>query len=133
MSLNRQAAFNAAVKGIWGQQAFSLHAEYNCAYRDPHKPGVKCAVGHLIPNRNYRVSLEGRAASAYSVLEAISTRFGKDFDWPDENFLIEMQTDIHDNVALATDSHKWSKTRFRKAVDRFAKRHYLTNPLKEIA
>ncbi len=65
--MNRQEAFNKVYLGLKGQNFKRSHDGSYCKYRGPH--GLKCAVGHLIPDDKYSEHME--SASMGFILEAI--------------------------------------------------------------
>ena len=110
--LNREKAFSTAFVGLYRQgkpsmgkvrDGFHPADEIQCAYRG--NGGTCCAVGFLIPDRNYRVSLEGNSAGVEEVVAAISSKY-KDGDYVgslDRSFLEKMQTQIRDGLWDGTD------------------------------
>jgi hypothetical protein len=117
-----QLAFNAAVLGLRAQGKLSLsHDGQSCMYRNDD--GCKCAVGFLIPNRNYVKSIENTTASAPS----ITTRLSKKYKDVPAQFLRDMQYAIHDSLVDAGGSRFDSKE-FEKRVREFAKDNNLEVP-----
>jgi hypothetical protein len=109
--MTRQEMFDRAVTGILKQGRFSADSHGSCYYRfDPEAPPpelsqydpsinyaaapVRCAVGHLIPDDEYDIRMEGKLAWSTQIAEAI----GGPADDGDLNFLCALQA-IHDNCA----------------------------------
>ncbi len=63
-----------------------------CQYRNPI--GLKCAVGHMIPDDQYNPELEGRTTSSEMVMDAIDHQFVDVNKW----LLHDMQR-AHDDTA----------------------------------
>lgn len=56
--MTAQEAFDKAVAGVRAQgYQLSLDEKTNCMYRGPN--GLRCAVGHLIPDELYQPAFEG--------------------------------------------------------------------------
>ena len=51
-----QKAFNVAYRGLMSQGCRSMNDNGACKYRGPN--GARCAIGHMLPNRLYNVSME---------------------------------------------------------------------------
>lgn len=111
-----QEAFNAAYLGLKSQ---GFEKSYNpeggvCRYRTNH--GLKCAVGHCIPDELYEESFESKSAGhVKEILDRKSPLFC-DIEY---NFLKQLQK-CHDN---ANDSAEM-QVRFKD----FARRNDLTIP-----
>jgi len=87
---------------------------YTCVYRTPE--GLKCAVGCLIPNKLYRVSMEGTVLDG--LLRDTTCQLPKYFR-ENRELLRKLQT-AHDN------QDNWSSSRhMRKRLEEIAKEHYL--------
>lgn len=57
MSFTKQETFDIVARGLLTQAARSTNANGDCKYRGSN--GTKCAAGFLIPDEQYRHSLEG--------------------------------------------------------------------------
>jgi hypothetical protein len=87
--MNKQEAFNKIYLGLKSQGFEKSFNEtiYRCQYRGPN--GLKCAVGHLIPDDKYHESLE--KLNPYDLIKVSII----DFPMLDSDFLVELQS-IHD-------------------------------------
>jgi hypothetical protein len=115
MTFNRQDAFDRAVTGIIKQGRFAVR-DGSCCYRfDPdakaarpladYPPEVcyatapcRCAVGQLIPDDKYDITMEGKLAYAASIVDALGNP-----DEEDLRFLQALQ-EIHDACARDDES-----------------------------
>lgn len=88
--MNNQEAFNKMVQHLRFQKVESISKDGTCMYRGPN--GLKCAVGALIPDEEYRLEFEKSIAS--NVAKKCPS-----LDGIDKNFLDKMQN-AHDNVAI---------------------------------
>lgn len=120
--MNRQAIFNRIAKHLLKQNARSIYEPGFdneppiCAYReyDPVTKTVrKCAVGCLIPFKNYDPQFEGQNIYTSDIQKAIPAYLRVRSD--DIGFLSELQQ-IHDS----TDVEFW-----RNSLGGFAYRHGL--------
>ena len=129
MKINKQAAFDAAVRGLNAQRAFSSkdNDPDTCQYRGPN--GVKCAVGFLIPDDRYVDGIENSNAGTDHVCSVISDEFvsGR-FHFGDGAFLQQMQRAIHDGPCELLGG-EWDQRLFEEAVASFAETNALINPL----
>lgn len=99
----RQEVFDAAVKGLASQgfeRSMSKHIDTLtevCAYRG--EGGLKCSIGHLIPDEAYDPSIEGFGISL--LVEKSSGQFSREVDYMfdfgefDSHFLGRLQS-AHD-------------------------------------
>ena len=72
-----------------------------CAYRSPD--GLKCAVGCLIDDRNYFLTLEGKPADNESVIDALAQSLGVDhLSTATISMLLALQA-VHDSI----DPKEW--------------------------
>ena len=112
--MNRQEVFNKAVKGL-AAQGFqsSRNKDKTCRYRGPE--GLKCAVGHLIPDEVDCTPLEGDSVYFRGVIDLLNT-LGYNVEagvtylnasgsvcyehTPDVRFLFDLQK-AHDNACNA--------------------------------
>lgn len=119
--LDRQSAFDTAVKGLNNQKAFSMEAG-RCAYRGNNN--TKCAVGFCIPDEKYDPALESQSPRS----DQVSAALGISQDPKGQNFLGQMQRQIHDG--LREDIYAaWNQQKFEIAVAEFARTQNLINPL----
>jgi hypothetical protein len=96
MPLNKQEAFDKAVKGIILQGGPSREdGGTGCLYRGPD--GKKCAIGYLIPDELYDPDMEGRGMSTHAF-----AKFAKILHWnaDDIEFLSGLQ-ETHDNASMS--------------------------------
>jgi hypothetical protein len=87
--MNRQQAFDRAVSALI-EQGEPAYSEFGCCYRTDG--GLKCAVGHLMPEDKYQPGFEGVAASEPQILRAAGISAAS------ANFLEALQ-DTHDGPA----------------------------------
>lgn len=89
----KQDLFNRAVAGLAAQGFTRAVNSYGgCRYRADN--GKRCALGHLIPDDQYSVEIEGGfSAAARIVVPGLSAMVDRD-GW---NFLSELQ-EAHDNA-----------------------------------
>ena len=57
---------------VYDQGEVSANSNGTCLYRGPR--GLKCAIGHLIPDESYDISLENKCPVVKSVQKAVQTR-----------------------------------------------------------
>lgn len=88
--MNNQEAFNKMVQHLRAQKVKSLASDGTCLYRGPN--GLKCAVGALIPDEEYRTQFEDVIAS--TVVQNCPSLQGID-----KGLLNKMQN-AHDNVRV---------------------------------
>lgn len=95
--MKMQLAFETAAKKLLEQGALSeSDLAGGCAYRG--ESGRKCAIGWLIPDRKYRKSIEGSAATDVNVLRSISATYKVSVDRHEDTiFLGQLQT-VHDEL-----------------------------------
>ena len=111
MSLTKQEIFTKAYQGLKSQgfqRSVALDI-FGCAYRGA--AGKKCAIGHLIPDENYRPSLEISCASSPKVRQAANIP-----DGVSDEFLIELQR-CHDMSS--------NPTHMQNNLDRFIEKYNL--------
>lgn len=97
--LDRQTAFDTMVAHLrrQGERAFNGQS---CLYRT--NDGLKCAVGALIPDEEYRESFEG-----VSAWKLIQDGLVSNLDKKDAEFFAAAQNQLHDtNSALSEDNFK---------------------------
>lgn len=87
MYKTNQEVFDAVWNGL-ASQGFqrSIGYEGTCLYRGPD--GLKCAVGHLIPDNLYDTDLEGKTVSQLIEAECLVGVFGEEVD---TSFLFKLQ------------------------------------------
>lgn len=126
--MTRQEMFDKAVRGLHAQgyrRAVVRDDEGGTACRYRAHGGLRCAVGHLIPDELYKRSFNGCALPAAAggdlsgfpraLLAALDAICSRD-QWP---FLKELQR-CHDNSETPEE--------VRERLANFAKRHRLTFP-----
>jgi len=75
--------------------------EVICAYRG--KDGLKCAIGHIIPDSIYNEKMEGRAfLELYTHYESVKNLISPEWDNDLLTFLDKLQS-VHDNY----EPNKW--------------------------
>lgn len=123
MALDRQMVFNDVWTKLFEQGGRSMLPDGRmCAYRG--KDGLKCAVGHLIPDDAYRSNIEGTSAYYDEVSGLIDRKYGTVSDIPDDpDFLRELQN-IHDGLP-DVPPEEWRKE-FEKQMTDFAKDYGLS-------
>ncbi len=62
----KQEIFDIAARGVIGQRGFSVREDGTCRYR---AHGMKCAVGHMIPDEDYDPNFDVYFVSIKDVLE----------------------------------------------------------------
>lgn len=89
--MNKQEIFDTVVKHLAAQKTRALYADaYACAYRCAN--GTKCAVGCLIPDKDYVPTMEGKSVTTLKVLGVLP-----DYLHEDLGLLIDLQV-IHDDA-----------------------------------
>lgn len=137
MPMDRQAIFTKAYLGLKAQgfqrsmAAYGTYTYARCAYRGEN--GMKCALGHCIPDEQYKPYFEGLTAtypnqyeSSWNLESAEKTRKAKEIGAilgveteSDSYFLGDLQT-IHD---LASEINP-----MKENLEDFAARNGLTVP-----
>lgn len=100
--MDKQEIFNKAIRALHAQPQKS-YDEFTgtCFYRGPE--GIKCAIGHLIPDEEYNPKFEGEIPSFSElpgnpeIQRKIATLCGAETK-KDAWFLQALQTYCHDNV-----------------------------------
>ena len=95
----RQAVFDLVVAGSRAQPVRSMDDNDECCYRGPG--GIRCFVGHLIPDKDYRPDMEGEPAS--DVLPLLG------FDGDEIDLLDDLQQ-IHDSYTPEHWEEKFAET-----------------------
>lgn len=88
MFRTRQNILDVASEHLLKQNRKSMSMDGHCLYRSP--TGQKCAIGALIPDERYCISLENHVSHNPGVMKAAN------LDPNDENFARGVQR-IHDN------------------------------------
>lgn len=103
--LDRQKVFDIVKEKMLAQGKRSMFNEYDCAYRNPD--GLKCAIGHLIPDEMYDPKMESGSVIRLfenfpEIKEYLLNEFGNKnserteiSDYNDTTFLLKLQQ-IHD-------------------------------------
>jgi hypothetical protein len=91
---SRQEVFDKALTHLRAQGKPSLNPKtiWKCQYRSPE--GLKCAVGCLIPDEDYREEMEGRNAN-----EVLREVLGMRLSAEESSFINDLQCTLHDNFA----------------------------------
>ena len=101
MPLTNQTLFDTVVIALRKQVLPSKNEEGFCLYRGPH--GLKCAVGHLIPDEMYMEEMEDVVAShlpeRYSEIEELFDDCSMD--------LIDALQEIHDECHPKKWEEEW--------------------------
>lgn len=119
---NRQKTFNKAYRGLKAQgfkQAGRMKKNYDgeeafdCQYRGDN--GMKCAIGHCIPDSKYHNQLEGDGARSEKLCLVMGYKYGSgDAVWAND---LQMIHDRNSQPEL-----------MQEALIAFAKAHELTVP-----
>lgn len=96
---NKQEIFNKVYRHLLSQGKRSINNNGMCEYRTGD--GLKCAVGCLIDDKDYKPSLEGTAVNNSQVVIALESS-GINMADGIADMLFELQ-DIHDNHP----AHTW--------------------------
>lgn len=119
MYLTKQQIFDTVLTKLREQGVASETSDGQCLYRGPN--GLKCAVGHLIPDNVFKRDWEHRNAGTLpdEAYQAMGVALS------DRAFLIELQ-DVHD-FTLGGD-HGWAGNlvRWEESMRRIAGVHGLT-------
>lgn len=92
---SRQEIFDLAYLGLKSQEWQKSKADWgSCAYRG--MGGLKCAIGHCMPDSEYTGDLEGLGGGDSDVLDVIK------FDHMDATFVTILQF-AHDSASSPTD------------------------------
>lgn len=105
--MTNQTAFNRAVQALRRQGKQSVDRGGICLYRGPDK--LKCAIGHLIPDRVYDGEMENR--NPFNLCEQ-SPYLRRLFTDCDLTFLSELQV-IHDQTMPEGWEEKWEQLALR--------------------
>lgn len=98
-----------------GDAGFPASAELVCAYRGDN--GLKCAIGHVIPDSIYTADMEGRAVmEVYTMYPEFKTLLTGEGEWEVNmaSFLEALQS-VHDNY----EPNKWDQA-LRDLADDFS-------------
>lgn len=109
-----QRIFDKAFKGLQSQGFVRSTLRGACQYRG--LDGLRCAIGHVLPDDVYEPSMEGNNVGYLLCEEDFRKRFegsqdpaAKDLLGADEDFLAEMQ-DAHDESCSAYTMEKYLKS-----------------------
>jgi len=93
--MKKKQVFQTVVTHLLTQNSKSLDGSDHgsCAYQN--NDGKQCAIGVLIDSENYWPELEGKAADAVEVIEAVEKSLDTHITRPDRDLLCKLQ-DIHD-------------------------------------
>jgi len=93
--MKKKQVFQTVVTHLLTQNSKSLDGSVHgsCAYQN--NDGKQCAIGVLIDSENYWPELEGKAADAVEVIEAVEKSLDTHITRPDRDLLCKLQ-DIHD-------------------------------------
>lgn len=105
--MTNQTAFNRVVRALRRQKRRSSDGEKGCLYRGPH--GLKCAIGHLIPDRVYNEKMENRNPFNLCGGSPYLRRLFRDCNL---TFLDELQV-IHDQTDPLFWEQKWEQLALR--------------------
>lgn len=125
--MTNQEVFNKVVTGLRAQGKPSVvmntHGSNTCVYRNPD--GLKCAVGMLIPDKQYISYLDNGDISLSEVIEAVPAL--QDID----SGLLSILQRTHDN---ASDNYELNgfMTDLESGFQRVAKIYNLTLPARVI-
>lgn len=78
MYTSNQQVFDLVVTHLLTQGRRAEDVAGGCMYRAPE--GMKCAVGFLLPDSEYRPEMEGEAAGSGSYITPVLQRIGVDLD-----------------------------------------------------
>lgn len=99
--MDKQEIFDFVISKLHEQGKQCVDELGNCRYRGPN--GMKCAIGHLIPDDSYREYFESQSVTYLPIQKALSKNashpvYCLDISDNDDNlgFLIDLQ-DFHDN------------------------------------
>lgn len=108
--ITNQDAYNIVAKHLLTQLAQSIYPSGNCVYRG--KGGKKCAIGCLIPDELYDVSIEGSTVDREKVQDIMDQIIVD----PDFMLLTDLQY-IHDQVPVSEWKERLSKTAAEYGID----------------
>ena len=93
--MKKKQVFQTVVTHLLTQNSKSLEGSDHgsCAYQN--NDGKQCAIGVLIDSENYWPELEGKAADAVEVIEAVEKSLDTHITRLDRDLLCKLQ-DIHD-------------------------------------
>ena len=93
--MKKKQVFKTVVTHLLTQNSKSVEGSDlgHCRYQNDD--GKQCAVGVLIDSKNYKPELEGKAADAVEVIEAVEKSLDTHITRPDRDLLCKLQ-DLHD-------------------------------------
>lgn len=95
--MNKQEIFDYVITQLRKQKVRSYNAkDYQCMYR--MKNGLKCAIGHLIPDNKYDQKFDKKEYTVSALIEYFNNdkELNKIFNLENKWFLISLQI-YHDN------------------------------------
>jgi hypothetical protein len=95
----KQEIFNVVYSGMKAQDFARSYSNGECMYRG--RNGMKCGVGHCIPDEHYSTGMEFEDASHPLIVEAVCARFGLQEDEYPFSLLSDIQT-VHDDEDFDT-------------------------------
>lgn len=109
--MNKQELFQQSVTKLFNQGKPSIRNDIRnldggpaCAYRGGN--GLKCAIGHLIPDENYDQKMEAKSIDALLKEWPILADLFKITSSEDQDFLFKLQKELHDYIANDNDFKK---------------------------
>lgn len=126
MKAIKQELFNEVYTklAIQGKASMGINPDGGnmCAYRGPD--GLKCGIGHLIPDSLYKETIEGRTANHPDVKFLLNERYQK----VNPSFLSGIQYDLHDAFEVRKNREDSFRRWLKKSAAIFAKKKGLTVP-----
>jgi hypothetical protein len=129
-NFTKQEIFDFIVGKLIEQGSPSIDKGISCLYRGPN--GLKCAIGHIMPDESHSLGLEGKSVDG--VANHLKLIIREDVHKQLRGFLSELQC-IHDscsNHQQTINGCKWSKLFFGRLVG-LAKKYDLTYKFEEQA
>lgn len=113
----KQEIFDFVVEKLRAQGCASVNPFGRCLYRGPD--GLKCAIGHMIPDELYRPGWDDYGDNAsFLVVKRMGLAPNQILD-----FLDEAQRDLHDKLS---GKGSYFPLRLEKMAENFAEKHNLT-------
>ena len=91
--MNTREMLEKAITHVIKQGVPSIDRNYNCKYKN--SKGLMCAVGCLIPESNYKKSLEGKLVTHPKIILILEESLGRELCEYEINYLREVQV-CHD-------------------------------------
>jgi len=99
--INRQEVFDKVLTHLRKQGGVAVSSENGeCSYRGT--AGSMCALGCLILDEYYLPEMEGDSANDVPVIAALISS-GYDVSSEDEEFLVDVQSDMHDKYTIVRE------------------------------